>query len=145
MRYAARLIDGAIITVVLSFSYQLAYTSFAYYSQFINTKSDSLLSNYEIVGKYAFRYIIIFSIIFSWMYYAAFEASHWKGTPGKKLLGLSVTDSEGNRIGFGQATGRHFAKIISGLILGIGFLMAGFSEKKQALHDQIANCLVWKK
>ena len=53
-----------------------------------------------------------------------------------------MTDLDGKRIGFGQATGRHFGKIISALPFGVGFIMAGFTEKKQALHDLMAGTLV---
>lgn len=77
-----------------------------------------------------------------WLYYALMESSRWQATLGKMALGLIVTDLEGNRISFARATGRDLSKFISGMILGIGFLMAGFTEKKQALHDQIAGCLV---
>ena len=57
-----------------------------------------------------------------------------------------MTDLTGNRITFGRASGRFFAKIVSGLIpLGIGFIMAGFTERKQALHDMIASCLVLRR
>jgi uncharacterized RDD family membrane protein YckC len=83
------------------------------------------------------------SILGSWLYNAYFESSEWQGTLGKKALNLIVTDMDGNRISFGRASGRFFAKIISGLIpLGIGYILAGFTEKKQALHDMIASCLV---
>jgi uncharacterized RDD family membrane protein YckC len=58
-------------------------------------------------------------------------------------LNMAVTDLNGNRISFGRASGRFFAKMISGLIpFGIGYIMAGFTEKKQALHDMVASCLV---
>jgi len=57
-------------------------------------------------------------------------------------MGIKVTDLNGNRISIGQATGRYFGKILSALILYVGFLMAGFTEKKQALHDIMASCLV---
>ena len=59
-----------------------------------------------------------------------------------RLLGLKVTDLAGNRITFARASGRFFGKILSGMILGIGFLMAGFTARKQALHDILAGCLV---
>ena len=62
----------------------------------------------------------------------------------KKALGLSVTDLSGNRIGFGRATGRYFAKILSGLILLIGFIMVAFTQRKQGLHDMLAGTLVYK-
>jgi uncharacterized RDD family membrane protein YckC len=74
------------------------------------------------------------------------ESSSHQGTLGKMALGLIVTDLEGRRINFARASGRYFAKIITGLIpLGIGYMMAGFTEKKQALHDMIASCLVLRK
>ncbi|HSP63622.1 MAG TPA: RDD family protein, partial [Pyrinomonadaceae bacterium] len=58
------------------------------------------------------------SIVAGWLYYSLCESSSWQGTVGKKLLGLRVTDLDGQRITFGNATGRHFSKILSGLILG---------------------------
>jgi uncharacterized RDD family membrane protein YckC len=73
------------------------------------------------------------------------ESSPLQATIGKLAVGLRVTDLQGQRISFGRATGRFFAKWLSGAILLIGYLMAGFTEKKQALHDRIAGCLVlWK-
>jgi uncharacterized RDD family membrane protein YckC len=83
--------------------------------------------------------------ILNWLYYSLLESSAWQATLGKKALGLEVTDLDGNRISFGRATGRFFAKIISSIILGIGYLMAGFTEKKQALHDILAGTLVIRK
>ncbi len=80
----------------------------------------------------------------SWLYFATFESSPWQATPGKKVLGLRVTDLEGRRLSFMRASGRYFGKIISSLLFGIGFFMAGFTEKKQALHDMLAGCLVLK-
>lgn len=89
--------------------------------------------------------VILIRIILQWLYFALMESSAWQATLGKKALGLEVTDLQGNRIGFGRATGRYFAKFISALILWIGFIMAGFTEKKQALHDMIAGTLVIRK
>jgi uncharacterized RDD family membrane protein YckC len=76
------------------------------------------------------------------LYYSVMESSPWQATLGKRALGLQVTDLQGRRISFGRATGRYFAKIVSGLTLSIGYLMAGFTRRKQALHDIIAECLV---
>lgn len=84
----------------------------------------------------------IAGIIMWWLYFASMESSALQGTVGKLALSIKVTDMHGQRIAFGRATGRHFSKIISTLLLGIGFLMAGFTDRKQALHDQMANCLV---
>jgi uncharacterized RDD family membrane protein YckC len=93
----------------------------------------------------AFIRLILIRTVLNWLYYALLESSAWQATLGKKALGLEVTDLEGRRISFGRATGRFFAKMISALILWIGFIMAGFTEKKQALHDMIAGTLVIRK
>ena len=86
------------------------------------------------------------AVVMVWLYYAGMESSLYQGTLGKMALGLIVTDLEGRRISFGRASGRYFSKLITGLIpLGIGYAMAGFTEKKQALHDMIASCLVLRK
>jgi uncharacterized RDD family membrane protein YckC len=87
-------------------------------------------------------HIFLIRTVLNWLYYALLESSAWQATLGKKALGLEVTDMQGTRISFGRATGRFFAKIISALILWIGFIMAGFTEEKQALHDMIAGTLV---
>jgi uncharacterized RDD family membrane protein YckC len=58
------------------------------------------------------------------------------------MIGLAVTDLNREQISFGRATGRYFAKYISALILLIGYIMAGLTEKKQALHDMLAGCIV---
>lgn len=78
----------------------------------------------------------------AWLYEAFLESSSYQATLGKMIFGLKVTDLQGNRISFARATGRHFGKIVSGLILGIGFIMAGLTERKQALHDMLAGTLV---
>lgn len=81
-------------------------------------------------------------IVVSWLYYALAESSSWQATPGKRMLGMQVTDLEGRRISFGRASGRFFGKIVSGLTLGVGYAMAGFTDRKQGLHDMMAGCLV---
>ena len=73
------------------------------------------------------------------------ESSSRQATVGKMATGIVVTDMTGKKISFAKATGRHFAKIISGVILLIGFIMIAFTQKKQGLHDIIADCLVVKK
>lgn len=85
------------------------------------------------------------TIVAAWLYFALLESSKLQASIGKLALGIIVTDMEGNRITFGKATGRYFGKIISAIILYVGFMMAGFTEKKQGLHDIIAGTLVWKK
>ena len=70
------------------------------------------------------------------------ESSPKQATVGKLACGLVVTDLSGQRLTFGKASGRYFAMIPSALILGIGFLMCLWTERKQCLHDIMAGCLV---
>jgi uncharacterized RDD family membrane protein YckC len=78
----------------------------------------------------------------SWLYHTMMESSRYQATLGKMALGIIVTDLNGVRISFARANGRFFGKWISGMIMNIGYLMAAFTEKKQALHDILAGCLV---
>lgn len=80
-----------------------------------------------------------------WLYYALFEASPWQATPGKRLLRLYVTDLNGRPITFWRASLRYLGRKISELTFLVGYLVAGFTDKKQALHDIIAGCLVLRR
>ena len=79
------------------------------------------------------------------VYFIGFEVSNFKATPGKLLFNMIVLDEKHEKIGFLRATTRLFAKFLSGFLLGMGFLVCMFTQKKQALHDIIANTLVIKK
>jgi uncharacterized RDD family membrane protein YckC len=88
-------------------------------------------------------------IMAMWLYWSAMESSVWQGTPGKRILGIYVTDLSGKRITFARACGRFFAGRGISLIPLVGTIyyvsdcaMAGLTERKQALHDTIAGCLV---
>jgi uncharacterized RDD family membrane protein YckC len=90
--------------------------------------------------------LVIVSVLAQWLYFAGMESSKSQGTLGKMALGLVVTDMNGQPISFARASGRFFSKLITGLVpFAIGYIMAGFTEKKQALHDMIASCLVLRK
>jgi uncharacterized RDD family membrane protein YckC len=86
-----------------------------------------------------------FQFLIGWVYFAMMESSVRQATLGKEIMGLTVTNYEGGRLSFAQATGRYFAKIISSLTLFVGFLMIAWTEKKQGLHDIIAKTYVVKK
>jgi uncharacterized RDD family membrane protein YckC len=81
----------------------------------------------------------------AWLYFAMQESGRHRGTFGKRICGLSVVDPKGNRISFARASVRFFGKFISSAIMLIGFIMAAFTERHQALHDLIADTLVVKK
>lgn len=123
-RAAATILDGLIISLVVT----------------VFRMTGGLIGLGDSDGGKSLADIAEFFI--SWLYGAGMESSERQATFGKQIMGIRVTDMEGNRISFARATGRYFGKIISGLLLGIGFIMAAFTEKKQALHDKMANCLV---
>jgi len=87
----------------------------------------------------------IFGTLLGPLYFILMEASSTQSTLGKLAMGIFVCDANGNRLTIGRAALRYFSKILSALILGIGFLMAAFTENKQALHDKIAKCYVMSK
>jgi len=97
---------------------------------------------YDKIGATDFTIGDIIQIFIVWIYYAGMESSSKQATLGKLACGLIVTDLNSRRISFLRATARHFGKIISSTILFIGFIMAGFTVKKQAFHDMIAGCFV---
>jgi uncharacterized RDD family membrane protein YckC len=84
-------------------------------------------------------------LLLMWIYYAAFESSAWQATPGKKLLRLYVTDLSGRPITFSRASFHNIGRMISEMTFWVGYIPAGFTEKKQALHDIIASCLVLRR
>jgi len=82
------------------------------------------------------------SLVLNWLYFALMESSERQATLGKMALGLRVTNLDGGRISFGQGTGRYFGRILSAIILFIGYFMMLWDDKKQTLHDKMANTLV---
>jgi len=92
--------------------------------------------------KYGNNFNGAVGIVAWWLYFAFMESSNYQGTVGKLALGLKVTDVNRKKISFPRATGRHFAKFLSAIILLIGFIMIAFTNKKQGLHDKLADTLV---
>ncbi len=137
-RVAASLIDGILLTVAGA----LIGGILGFFMGAAMAASGSDMTSVQLATGVV-GYII--GIIINWLYYTLFESSAKQATPGKLLLSIKVTDLSGQPIGFGRANGRYWGKIISGLTLCIGFIMAGFTEKKQCLHDMMAGCLVINK
>ena len=144
LRFVAHLID----TFILGILFLLALLAFILLSgigaALSNLHSGEDIS--DIVALFGLGFLAGFGILVFcgvWLYYAFSESSDWQATPGKKMLGLRVTNLELQPISFARATGRYFGKLVSGLIpFAIGYIMAGFTEKRQALHDMLAGCLV---
>ena len=86
--------------------------------------------------------LLVLDFLIGILYYALQESSPKQATLGKRALGIMVTDTQGRPISFGRALGRTLGKFVSGLILLIGYLMAAFTARKQALHDLMADTLV---
>jgi uncharacterized RDD family membrane protein YckC len=143
LRFVAVIIDG----VVLAFAGWVVLLPFAAsFSLRALLRGRAFESPEEWIALTGLLFkILIIRTVLHWLYYALLESSEWQATIGKKLLGIEVTDMIGNRISFGRASGRFFGKFVSVLILWIGFIMAGITEKKQALHDILAGCLVIRK
>jgi uncharacterized RDD family membrane protein YckC len=138
-RFAAYLLDGLLLTVVLVPLNLIFFVPMGMGMAALDDLDDpgavlALLSVY-------WMYALVVGLG-QWLYFALMESSSKQGTLGKMALGIIVTDMDGGRLSFARATGRYFAKMITGLTFTIGYIMAGFTEKKQALHDMIASCLV---
>jgi uncharacterized RDD family membrane protein YckC len=91
----------------------------------------------------ALIYLVLLVAVVS--YFALMESSDKQATLGKMAVGIKVGKSDGEKISFANAIGRYFSKMLSGMILYIGYIMVGFDEKKQGLHDKIANTYVFYK
>jgi uncharacterized RDD family membrane protein YckC len=135
LRFAASLIDS----LALSFPFLVA--------TLIATVAMKLLS----AGKDYDTLILLLAIwtpltaAITWFYFALLESSPWQGTIGKKALGLYVTDIDGRRLTLSRATARTFAKFLSTITAGVGYILCAFTKKKQALHDIVTNCLVLRR
>ncbi|TAN08736.1 MAG: hypothetical protein EPN38_02110 [Rhodanobacteraceae bacterium] len=133
LRVAAYLVDGLILAAALALAY-FALDGTAESWPWVPRLGWPLLG--------ARPSLWLLMVLVPWVYYAAFEASALQATPGKLVLGLCVVDDYGQRVGFARASGRFFGKIVSGLVLDAGYLVAAWTPRKQALHDLMAGCCV---
>jgi len=85
---------------------------------------------------------ILVLAIGAWLYAAFYESSKWRATIGKRIIGLQVVTSSGGKLSFGQASVRHFMKFLSLFTGTVGFMMAGWTRRRQALHDIPSDTLV---
>ncbi len=147
LRFLAALIDDVILALVLGLLFLplLFLTGFiATLEAFVRSAGAGRPDPAVILG---FIYMVFvfaaLGTLVRWLYFGYLESGEKQATWGKQALRLYVTDLRGNPISFGRASGRFFSKVVSGMIpLAIGYIMAGFTEHKQALHDMIAGCLV---
>jgi uncharacterized RDD family membrane protein YckC len=151
IRFVASLVDGLIVSIpttclALILLAIIGGATAAHFHEVFNGDPNEFATRFVafIPAFLGFVFLlIILSIVIQWLYYAMMESSERQATLGKMILHLKVTDMSGNRISFGRASGRYFGKVLNHLIpLAIGFIIAGFTEKKQALHDFIASTTV---
>ncbi len=151
LRFVAYIVDYIILQVIQSIVILplLGFFGFTFFSfnESINWEdmSDGELIGLIISAISAGSTLALFSLAIAVVYYTLMEASKYQGTVGKIVLNLQVTDMDGKPLDVPKAFLRQIGKIVSGLILMIGYIMAGFTEKKQALHDMMAGALVVKK
>ncbi len=123
------------------------------YSGFFRRFIASIIDIFVIILLFVFIQLItenldetFFYVLFSltmWIYFASQESSTRRGTVGKQAMNLIVTDLNGNRISFLQATKRFIMKILAAIPLFTGYLSILFTAKKQAFHDIVAKTVVF--
>jgi uncharacterized RDD family membrane protein YckC len=141
LRFVAYLIDGAILLagqVAISIVLAIAGAALDAATSSISSGSSPARIGSGLTSLLAW----VIGLAGQWLYFSLQESSGHQATVGKRVMGIKVVDVEGRRITFGRATARYFSKILSALICDIGFIMAGFTERKQALHDMVAGTLV---
>lgn len=136
-RWAAVFLDGFLIGIVAQ------VIGFFVAAVFAASGSFNTLGTEPTAGMLVF-YLLIYLIYFAaaGLYYSLMESSSSQATVGKMALGIKVTDRDGRRLSFAHALGRWFSAALSHLTIWIGFLMAGFTDRKRALHDLVAGTLV---
>ena len=133
IRFAAYLIDMAFIYIG---SYAIVFVDF------VIPPASGIPDNASALGGIL---MLAYIVLFPLLYFVLFESSSKQATLGKMALGIVVTDYDNKRISFLKAFGRLLGKIPSSIMLNFGYMMAGFTERKQALHDILAGTLVVKK
>jgi uncharacterized RDD family membrane protein YckC len=136
-RWAAVFIDYLILGITFQVISMVVTMSMAVGAA---SMGDAEVMSAAMLGMLGLLYAIYFTM--AGLYFSLFESSTSQATPGKMALGIKVTDASGKRLSFGHALGRWFSALLSYLTLYIGFFMAGFTERKRALHDMVAGTLV---
>ncbi|HKE55276.1 MAG TPA: RDD family protein [Pyrinomonadaceae bacterium] len=146
-RALARLIDllvvltpcGILYFINRALGFPIRYTSLFNYRR---PESATMFMTEDFAGF--FSIFITIKLLIAYPYFALLESSAWQATLGKLALGIKVTDTDGNRISFGRATGRYFLKSFSATLCMLGYLVS-FSDRRQTFHDFMSRTLVLRK
>lgn len=103
-----------------------------------------LLPFFYLIGFFVGNNFLLAGLCFALyvVYHSVFEMTNWKGTPGKKLQKMRVTDPNGSELSVFKVFGRNLAKFLSAILLFLGFAMISWHPKRQGLHDRIAGSIV---
>lgn len=144
VRVVAYFLDGIIIAIPMWIL--IAVFAGGMFAGFSGSKTDDEQIAAAAAAGFGAFVIFLLAFVGVWLYEAMMTSSPRGATLGKRALGLRVLKSDGTQLTFGRATGRFFAKVfITGIIpFGIGYMMAGFTDRKRALHDMIADTVVVK-
>ncbi len=148
-RVLASLIDQIIVAIIVCIPSALLSIVIIIIVGVIAGKKGLLVGGGEDIASYIsglFQILFgLLTIIGVWSYYTGLESSSQQATYGKRILGLVVTDLDGNRISKSQANTRMFGRLISNFLMGLPYLSALFNTKKQALHDSMSHTVVIEK
>ncbi|MGA3016202.1 MAG: RDD family protein [Bryobacteraceae bacterium] len=142
IRFVASMLDGIILAVVAGIFSALLFPAFISrgFTRSPNpTPDEALAMILPMMGMMGAIFLLNMIVGCS---YETFFIARLGATPGKMALGLKVVRPDGGPITVGRAAGRYFAKMISGMILMIGYIIAGFDSQKRALHDMICDTRV---
>lgn len=140
MRFLATIIDGILISVLTwIIAILINDNTTNQLQQSLNQSSDELSMSVEYMMSPS---ELIASLLYAIVFVIIFTATSLKGSPGKLLCRIQVVNPDMSKISIGKSIGRYLSYIISGFIFMIGFMMAGWTKDKRALHDMICNTRV---
>ncbi|MCD6366877.1 MAG: RDD family protein [Bacteroidales bacterium] len=144
LRFSAYLLDSFLVGIIVKYTFVILgyYPKLMSQSKMLQLIHNGNFSFSAIIDVNAFVWYAVISNLLIIFYFTILETSPLQATLFKRLFKIKVVDMEGNRVSFLRAFMRNICKIISTLILSIGFIMALFNKKGQALHDICANCRV---
>jgi uncharacterized RDD family membrane protein YckC len=150
LRLVAFIIDSIVLSVVYLVLLQPLFAALSplNYDELKDVETGGTLSYVSMViwppgGHLGYAELIL--VVIAVLYHTFMESSKYQASFGKLALELKVTDSEGEKLNFAKALLRNVSKVVSSAIVFFGYIMAGLTTRKQALHDIIAHTLVVKK
>ena len=133
IRFGAKFIDNIILYIVNSLIQAIGY---AVLLPGMNSDEPPGPMFFGAMGLMMFAQIAVSAGYNTWF------VGKFAATPGKMACRLKIVTSDAGQVSYPRALGRYFAEMLSGIILGIGYIMAAFDEEKRTLHDRICDTRV---